>query len=145
MVHHTGEDFIGEEGVAVTPADPFQAPGISCAEFEASRQDRLPGDRNASVGEKIFDIPIAEIDAVVWPNRVTENIWWESVMFLGIHPPILSIPPSEIVRSANAAPELTNARKVININRNEHSFLFWLDTLLCYVFRIIASSSHPRS
>jgi len=46
--------------------------------------------RDAPFGEQILDIPVAEIESVVEPNGVGNDIWRESVAFIGVHTPMLS-------------------------------------------------------
>jgi len=46
--------------------------------------------RDAPFGEQILDIPVAEIESVVEPNGVGNDIWRESVAFIGVHMPMLS-------------------------------------------------------
>ena len=46
---------------------------------------------DAALSQEVFDIPVAQIESVVEPDSVTDDIWRESVSFVGIHPPILSI------------------------------------------------------
>ena len=37
---------------------------------------------------------VAEIEAIVEPDGVADDIWWESMAFVSIHSPILSISAS---------------------------------------------------
>ena len=90
MVRHTGEDFVDEEGIAVTSVLTFQSPGVNGTEFYASKTDCLSADGDASFSEEIFDITVAEIETIIEPDRVTDDIWRESVPFVCIHRPILS-------------------------------------------------------
>jgi hypothetical protein len=41
--------------------------------------------------QKIFNIPMAKIKTVVEPNSVVNDVWWESIAFVGTHWPILPI------------------------------------------------------
>lgn len=70
----------------------LQSAGIYGTKFDAPEADRFPGDNNASLSQEIFNIPVAEIEAVVEPDGVANDIGWESVSFVSIHPRILSIP-----------------------------------------------------
>ena len=51
-------------------------------------------DSDTSFSEQIFDISVAEIESIVQPNYVADDVWWESVAFVCIHPPILPISAS---------------------------------------------------
>ena len=61
------EYFINVEGVAITLVLTLQSPGIQCAEFDAPEADGLAGDSDATLSEKIFNISVTEIEAVVQP------------------------------------------------------------------------------
>jgi len=52
--------------------------------------DRFTPGSNASFGQKIFYIAVAEIESVVQPNGIGNDVRREAVAFLNIHPPILS-------------------------------------------------------
>ena len=58
MVRHTGENFIDEEGVAVAPVLPLQAPGINGPEIDAPEADCFTADGDASFSQKILDIAV---------------------------------------------------------------------------------------
>ena len=53
------ENFIDVESVTVTTMFSFQSPRAQCAEFDTPEADRLPSDDNASLGQEIFDVPVA--------------------------------------------------------------------------------------
>jgi hypothetical protein len=46
-------------------------------------------DSDTSHSEKILDISVAEVESVVQPDCVTDDIWWEPVSFICIHWQIL--------------------------------------------------------
>ena len=91
MVRHTGEYFIDVKGVAETSVPSLQSARIDSPEFDTPEADRFAADNDASLSEQIFDITMAEIEAIVEPDGVTDDISRESVSFVGIHGPILSI------------------------------------------------------
>jgi hypothetical protein len=91
MVRHTGEDFVDEEGVAVASMFAFQSAGVNGAEFDAPKADGLSADGDASFSKEIFNISVAEIEPVVEPDGVGDNIWRKSVAFIYVHGPILSV------------------------------------------------------
>jgi len=90
MVRHTGEDFIDVKGVTVAAVVSFQTPGVQIAEFYAPKADRLTCDNNDALSHDIFNVTVAEIESVVEPDGVIDNIGWESIPLVGIHP---KIPP----------------------------------------------------
>ena len=91
MVRHTGKDFIDVEGIAITLVLSFQSAGINGTELDAPEANCFSGYSDASLGEKIFDITMAEVESVVGPDCVADDIWRESVALISIHASILSI------------------------------------------------------
>jgi hypothetical protein len=89
MVRHTGEDFIDKEGVAVAMVLPLQSAGINGTELYTPEADCFSAKDNSSFCEQIFDIAVAEIEAVVQPDGVTDNVRRESMAFVGVHSPII--------------------------------------------------------
>ena len=83
------EDFIDVEGVAIATVTTFQAAGINGSKFDAPQADRFSGDSYASFSQEIFDIPMTEIETVVEPDGITDDIGRESVPFIRVHGPIL--------------------------------------------------------
>jgi hypothetical protein len=53
--------------------------------------DRFAADRDSSLGKEIFDISVAEIEAIVEPDRIGNDIWRKPMSFVCVHPPILAI------------------------------------------------------
>ena len=90
MVRHTGEYFIDVEGVAVASVFSLQAAGINGTELDAPEANCFSGYSDASLGEKIFDITMAEVESVVEPDCVADDVGWQSVTLVSIHLPILS-------------------------------------------------------
>jgi hypothetical protein len=84
------EYFINVEGIAVAPVLSLQAAGINGSELDTPETNRFSADGDAALSEQIFNISVAEIEAIVKPNGVTNDVRRESVAFIGIHPPILS-------------------------------------------------------
>jgi hypothetical protein len=46
---------------------------------------------HSTFGQKILNIAVTEIESVVEPNGVADDVRRESVTLVGIHPPILAI------------------------------------------------------
>ena len=63
----------------------FQTLGETGAKFDTPETDSLTTDGNATLSEEILDIPVAEIETVVEPDGITDDIGWGSVMFICIH------------------------------------------------------------
>jgi len=91
MVRHTGKDFIDVECVAVASMASLQSSSVNGAEFDAPQADRLSGDSDPTLCQKVFNISVAEIESIVEPDGVGNDVRWKSVSLVCIHPPILSI------------------------------------------------------
>jgi hypothetical protein len=85
------EDFVNVKGVAVASVLSFQAACINRPEFDTPQANCFASDRDATLSQQIFDVSVAQIEAVVESDCIGNDIWRESVTFIGIHPPILSI------------------------------------------------------
>jgi hypothetical protein len=45
----------------------------------------------AALSQKIVDRPVAEVESIVETNCIADDIWRESVAFVCIHGPILTV------------------------------------------------------
>jgi hypothetical protein len=68
----------------------LQPPGVLRSELDTPQPDRFVADSNTSLGQQIFDISVAQGEAVVEPHRVTDNLRWKPVSLVCIHPLIVS-------------------------------------------------------
>ena len=89
MVRHTGEHFINEERIAVTSMLSFQSLRVESTKLNALQSDGFVADCDASFSQKIFDISVAQVEAIVQPDCIADDIGWESVTFISIHPEII--------------------------------------------------------
>jgi hypothetical protein len=85
------EDFVDVKDIAVAPMLSFQPACVDGAEFDAPKAYSFLADRDASFSQQVFDISMTEIETVVEANGVGNNIGWESVAFIRIHPSIIRI------------------------------------------------------
>ena len=69
------KDFIDVEGVAVASVLAFQPAGINGSEFDAPEADRFAADGDTSLSEKVFYVTVAEVEAVIKPDSVTDDVW----------------------------------------------------------------------
>ena len=60
------------------------APNLIHHKRIASRDTVMP-----PFGEQVFYISMSEIEAIVKPNGITNDVGWESVAFICVHEPIL--------------------------------------------------------
>jgi hypothetical protein len=63
------EDFVNKETIAVTLVPAPKSPRILRAEFDTLHSDRLVADPNTTLGHKILDIAVAQIEAMIQPER----------------------------------------------------------------------------
>ena len=53
---------------------PLQSPGVHGAELDAPEADRFPGDDDASLGQEVFDVAMAQIESVIEPDSIGNDI-----------------------------------------------------------------------
>ena len=69
---------------------PLQAPSVYSSEFDAPQANRFAANVDASFSEKVFNIPMTQIEAIIEPGGIQNDIGQESVALVSIHPPILA-------------------------------------------------------
>jgi hypothetical protein len=89
------EDFVDVEGVTESSVPLLQSTCVFGSELDAPEADRFPSDYDPTLSQEIFDIPVAQVEAIVEPDSVGNDTRRESVAFVGIHRPILLMPRSE--------------------------------------------------
>ena len=85
------EHLIDEESVTIASMLSLQSSGVDGTKLDTPEADRFATDGDASFGKQIFDVAVTQIESVVEPNCVTDDVRWESVALVGIHAPILTI------------------------------------------------------
>jgi hypothetical protein len=91
MARHTGEDFVAVESIAITSVLALQSTCQNGSEFDAPQPDCFSAHDNATLSEEIFDISMAEIEAIAEPDCVGDDIWWEPMALISVHPLIPGI------------------------------------------------------
>jgi hypothetical protein len=91
MVRHTDEDLVNVESIAITSVLSFQSACINGAKLATPETDGFAGDSDASLGQKIFDITVTQIESIAEPYCVTDNVGRESVTFVYAHGPTIAI------------------------------------------------------
>ena len=76
------EHLIKVEGIAVTLMPAPKSPGVFSAEFDAPQSNRLVADRDTALGHKILNIATAQIESMIKPDNVLNNLRWKSVAFV---------------------------------------------------------------
>jgi hypothetical protein len=83
------EYFIDVKGIAITLMLSLQSSSVYSSEFDAPQPDAFVTDSDAAFSEQIFNISVAEIEAIVKPDGVTDDVRRESVALVCIHPQIM--------------------------------------------------------
>ena len=84
------DNFIDIECIAIATVLSLQSSGKERAELDAPQSDCFTADSNTSLGEKIFNIAMAEVEAIVEPDCVRNDSWREAMPFVGVHRLILT-------------------------------------------------------
>jgi hypothetical protein len=84
------EDFIDIECIAIATVLSLQTSGTERAELDPPQSDCFAADSSTSLGEKIFNIAMAEVEALVEPDCVRNDIWREAMPFVCVHRLILT-------------------------------------------------------
>ena len=50
--------------------------------FVAPEADRFVTDCDTSFSQQVFDIPVAEVEAIIGPNCVLDDFRWESITLI---------------------------------------------------------------
>ena len=84
------EDFIDVECVAVALVSALQSTGVIGPKLDAPESDGLMADCDTTFGQDIFDITVAQIESVVEPDSMTDDIWRKSMANVSIRGQILA-------------------------------------------------------
>ena len=76
------EDFVDKEGIAVTLMPAPKSPGVVTTKFDTPQSDRLVADCETTLGHEIFDISTAQIEAMVEPDNVLNDLGRKAVAFV---------------------------------------------------------------
>src|SRR3954454_15888420 len=58
--------------------------GIGLSECPAPLPDRFVGDDDATGAQQLFDVPVAEAEAVVQPDAMTHNFGWKTMVCVAL-------------------------------------------------------------
>lgn len=73
---------------------PLQSSSVETAKLDAPETDRFSTDDNAAFSQEIFYVSMTQIESVVEPDCVANDVSPESMALVGIHSPILAISTS---------------------------------------------------
>ena len=76
------EYFVDKESIAVTLVSAPKSLRIFRAEFDTPQPDRLVADSNTTLGHKILDVAAAQIETMIKPDNVLNDLRRESVAFV---------------------------------------------------------------
>jgi hypothetical protein len=85
------EDFIDEKNITVASVLSLQSTGIYRTEFDTPPPDRFSGYSDSSLRQKIFDIPVTQVEPVVEPDGVGNDSGRKSMALVCIHRLIIPI------------------------------------------------------
>jgi hypothetical protein len=74
--------LIDEEGIAIASVPPFQPAGINGTELDAPKTNRFSADRDASFSEQVFNVAVAQVEAIIEPDSITDDVGWESMALI---------------------------------------------------------------
>jgi hypothetical protein len=78
------KDYFAMPLVARPRASASELIGIGLAEFSAPFPNRLVGDDNATSGQQLFHIPVAEAEPEIQPDRVADDLGGEAVVLIAV-------------------------------------------------------------
>jgi hypothetical protein len=70
---------------------PFQALGIFGAKLDAPEADGFIADGDTAFSEKVLDISMVQVETIIKPDGIANDVWREPVTFVCIHGPILAM------------------------------------------------------
>jgi hypothetical protein len=73
------EDFIDVESIVAALVFSLQSAGIDSPEFDTPEAARFAADYDTALGKQVFNILMAQVESVVEPNCVTDDVGRESV------------------------------------------------------------------
>jgi len=78
------EDFIDAESVAKISVFSLQPPGVHDPKLDTPETNCFSADNDASFSQEILDIAMAEIEAEVEPDSVSNDIGWGRRAGIGV-------------------------------------------------------------
>jgi hypothetical protein len=85
LASDSNEHLINEERVAVATVPAPQPKRIPWPELIARKANRFVGDDDASLSQQVFDIPVAQVEALVEPDGILDDRRGKSVPLVRGH------------------------------------------------------------
>ena len=79
------EDLIDVKRVAKTTMSLFETTSVSITKFDTPESDGFVADTDTSFREQIFNIAKTEVESMVEPDGIADDIGWESVPLVPVH------------------------------------------------------------
>ena len=76
------EDLIDEESIPVALVPPSKSLGVFGPKLDTPQPDRFVADRDSAIGHEIFGVTTAQIEAVIEPDCVLDDLSRETVTFV---------------------------------------------------------------
>jgi len=76
------EDFVDKESITVTLVPAPKSLRILRAEFDTPQPDSLVADCDSALGHEILDVAAAQIEAMIQPDNILNDLGRESVAFV---------------------------------------------------------------
>jgi hypothetical protein len=75
----SNEDFVQVPNISEAALTPLQFSGIARTELLAPESYRFIRHDDSALGEKVLDIPEAQTETMVSPDRIADDFWRESM------------------------------------------------------------------
>lgn len=79
------EELVNLESVTAAAVLSFESSSLYNSEFSTPQTDRFTADSSASFSQEVLGISAAEIQSVVQPDGVENNVEWEPVASVCVH------------------------------------------------------------
>ena len=76
------EHLINEEGVTISLMLPSQSLGIYRSKLITPKADSLITDLDAPLGHQVFDVAVTQVETMVQPHGILNDLGWESVALI---------------------------------------------------------------
>ena len=76
------EDLIDVEGITIASVLSLQSTGINGTEFYTPEADCFATDGDSAFSEKVFDVTVGQVETIVEPDSIGNDIWRETVAFI---------------------------------------------------------------
>ena len=85
LTRELDEHLIDVERIAETLVFSPQSPGKYRPKLDTPEPNRLVADRNTPFGQQVFDIPMAQVESMIQPHRVADDVGRKTVALIDCH------------------------------------------------------------